>query len=221
MSTKSLGIDEKLYDYLIRLGVREDELLRRLRDETDTLEMAEMRSSAEQVNALSLILKLMGARRAIEIGVFTGYATLAFARALPADGRVYALDVSQTWTDIGRRYWEEAGVAENIELILAPAIETLESLIREGNSESVDFVFIDADKENYDPYFEAALTLLRPGGLVAVDNVLWSGRVIDPEARDADTQAIRSLNEKLAEDPRIDLAMLPVGDGLTLARKRV
>lgn len=220
MSTKSLGLDESLYRYLLEHGVREPDIMRRLREETDKLEMARIRSSAEQVNALSLILKLMGARRAIEVGVFTGYATLAFAAALPAEGRVYALDVSKEWTDIGRSYWEEAGVADRIELILAPATETLESLIRGGNSESVDFAFIDADKENYDAYFEAALTLLRPGGLIAVDNVLWSGRVIDPEAQDADTRAIRALNEKLARDARIDLAMLPVGDGLTLARKR-
>ena len=220
MSTKSLGLDEALYDYLLKHGVRESDVMRRLREETDTLEMAEMRCSAEQVNALAMILKLMAARRVIEIGVFTGYATLAFAAALPAEGRVYALDVSKDWTDIGRSYWQEAGVDGRIELRLAPAIDTLETLIRDGNSESVDFAFIDADKENYDPYFEAALTLLRPGGLIAIDNVLWSGRVIDPEAQDDDTQAIRALNEKLARDTRIDLAMLPVGDGLTLCRKR-
>jgi len=220
MSTKSLGLDETLYSYLLEHGLRESDVMRRLRKETDKLEMAEMRSSAEQVNALSIILRLMGARRAIEVGVFTGYATLAFAAALPAEGRVFALDVSREWTDIGRDYWVEAGVADRIELILAPAIETLESLIRNGNSESVDFAFIDADKENYDAYYEASLTMLRPGGLIAVDNVLWSGRVVDPEAQDADTQAIRALNEKLAQDARVDLAMLPVGDGLTLARKR-
>jgi len=220
MSTKSHGIDDALYAYLTRVGLRESEPMRRLRERTDGLEMAEMRSSAEQVGALSLILKLMSARIVIEVGVFTGYATLGFAQALPAEGRVHALDISKEWIDIGRPYWEEAGVAERIDVMLAPAAETLGRLIRSGNAGGGDFVFIDADKENYDAYYEAGLTLLRPGGLVAIDNVFWSGRVVDPDAQDADTQAIRALNDKLAEDARVDLAMLPVGDGLTLARKR-
>jgi len=220
MSVKTLGLSDALHDYVQKVGFREPDVMRRLREESDALEMAAMRSSAEQVNALTLLLKLMGARRIIEVGVFTGYATLGFAAALPADGKVYALDVSRDWTDIGRPYWDEAGVADRIDLILAPALETLETMIKQGNSQSVDFVFIDADKENYDAYYEAGLTLLRRGGLIGIDNVLWSGNVIDPQAQDADTRAIRALNDKLKDDARIDLAMLPIGDGLTLARKR-
>jgi len=220
MSVKSLGLDAALHDYLMRVGVRESAIMRRLRAESDALEWAVMRSSAEQVNALTLLLQLMDARRIIEIGVFTGYATLGFASVLPREGKIFALDTARDWTDIAQRYWQEAGVSDRIELILAPAGETLENLIKRGNSQSVDFVFIDADKENYDAYYEAALALLRRGGLVAIDNVLWHGNVVDESAQDADTRAIRALNAKLVDDARIDLAMLPVGDGVTLARKR-
>ncbi len=219
MSIRSAGIEPELYDYLLEFGVREPDVMRRLREESDSLQMANMRSSVEQVNALALILRLMGARRAIEVGVFTGYATLAFARALGRDGRVLALDISTEWTDVGRRYWDEAGVAERIDLIIGPALETLARLRSAGHEESIDFAYIDADKANYLAYYEDCLALVRPGGLIAVDNVLWSGRVVDPAACDDDTAAIRDFNARLRDDPRIDLAMLPVGDGVTLARK--
>ncbi len=220
MSRRSLGLDDAVHDYLVACGVREIEVMRRLRLRSDELPMAEMRSSLEQVNFLQLLLKAIGARRVIEIGVFTGYATLGFALALPEDGIVHALDISHEWPAIGRPFWEEADVAHRIDLRIAPADESLKALRDEGLAGLVDFVFIDADKTGYAAYYEAALELLRPGGLIAVDNVLWSGRVVDPEADDADTVAIREFNAMLRDDPRIDLTMLPLGDGLTLARRR-
>ncbi len=220
MSTGTLGLDEELRGYLLEYGVREPDVMRRLREESDRLPMAQMRSSAEQVNALSLLLKAIGARTVIEVGVFTGYATLGFARSLPLDGIVYALDVSEEWTSIGKRYWEEAGVSRQIELTLAPAVETLEAMIKSGAAGHVDFAFIDADKAGYAAYFEACLTLVKQGGVIAIDNVLWSGRVIDPSDKEESTQAIRAFNQALSTDTRIDLAMLPIGDGLTLAYKK-
>ncbi len=219
MSLRTMGLDATLHDYLVAYGVREPDVMRRLRAESDALARADLRSSVEQVNALALILGLMGARRVIEVGVFTGYATLAFARALGREGRVFALDISTEWTGIGRRYWDEAGVAERIDLIIAPALETLDRLRAAGHEGSIDFAYIDADKGNYTAYYEACLALLRPGGLIAVDNVLWSGKVADPAAQDPETAAIRDFNARLRDDPRIELAMLPIGDGVTLARK--
>lgn len=220
MSLGSIGLDDKLQSYLLARGVREPDVLARLRQRSDGLEMARMRSSIEQVNFLSLLLKLMGARTVLEVGVFTGYGTLGFALALPADGQVIGLDISKDYTDIGRPFWDEAGVSGKIDLRLAPAADTLAGLIKAGNAGTVDFAFIDADKEGYDGYYEACLGLLRPGGLIAIDNVLWGGSVVDADKQDADTAAIRALNEKLEGDRRVDLAMLPIGDGLTLARKR-
>ncbi|RMF13141.1 MAG: SAM-dependent methyltransferase [Alphaproteobacteria bacterium] len=220
MSRRSLGLNDAIYDYLVEYGVREIEVMRRLRERTDALPMAEMRSSLEQVNFLQLLLKATGARRVVEVGVFTGYATLGFALALPEDGIVHALDISHEWPSIGRAFWEEADVARRIDLRIAPASESLRALMDEGLVGLVDFVFIDADKTGYAAYYEAALELLHPGGLIAADNVLWSGRVIDPAADDADTVAIREFNAMLRDDTRIDLTMLPLGDGLTLARKR-
>lgn len=220
MSTGTLGLDEGLRTYLLDHGVREPDVMRRLRDESDQLPMAQMRSSVEQVNALSLLLKAMRARTVIEVGVFTGYATLGFARALPLDGTVHALDISKEWTDIGKRYWDEAGVSDQINLILAPASDTLEDMIRRGDAGSADFAFIDADKSGYAAYFEGCLTLVRQGGLIAIDNVLWSGRVIDRSVQDDSTKAIRAFNEALYKDNRVDVAMLPIGDGLTLAYKK-
>jgi predicted O-methyltransferase YrrM len=167
-----------------------------------------------------LLMHLMGARRTIEIGVYTGYSSLVVALALPDDGRMVACDISQKWTSVARRYWREAGVERKIDLQLRPALETLDDLIAKGQAGSFDFVFIDADKENYANYYERSLTLLRPGGLIAVDNVLWSGRVIDASAKDADTRAVRAFNEKLRGDERVWLTMLPVRDGLTLACKK-
>jgi predicted O-methyltransferase YrrM len=169
---------------------------------------------------MALLVELIGARHCIEVGTFTGYSALAVAQALPADGRIVACDVDENTTAVARRYWQEAGVAGRIDLRLAPALQTLDALIAEGGAKTYDFVFIDADKANYDGYYERALTLLRPGGLIAVDNVLWGGAVIDPTQDDADTRAIRALNAKIAADQRVSCSFLPVGDGLMLARKR-
>jgi caffeoyl-CoA O-methyltransferase len=169
---------------------------------------------------MALLVELTGARKTLEIGTFTGYSSLAVARALPPGGKVYACDISEAYTDVARKYWAKAGLAERIELRLGPAIDTVKALIGEGHAGSFDFAFIDADKENYDGYYEAAIQLLRPGGLVAIDNVLWNGRVADPAKKDPDTTAIRALNAKLRDDPRVTISMVPIGDGLMLARKR-
>ena len=169
---------------------------------------------------MDLLVELIGARRTLEIGTFTGYSALAVALALPPDGRVVACDINEETAAVARRYWAEAGVADKIDLRLAPAGETLAGLIAEGRAGSFDFAFIDADKQGYDAYYEACLELLRPGGLIAVDNVLWDGAVADPERDDPDTRAIRALNEKIRDDRRVSLSLLPIGDGLTLARKR-
>ncbi|HEY9538122.1 MAG TPA: class I SAM-dependent methyltransferase [Kiloniellaceae bacterium] len=200
--------------------MRESELQRRLREETAALPGAGMQIAPEQGQFMALLVELTGARRCLEIGTFTGYSALAVAQALPDDGRLVACDVNETTTAVARRYWREAGVAQKIDLRLAPARDTLDVLLAEGAAGSFDFVFIDADKANYDAYYEAALKLLRSGGLIAVDNVLWDGAVIDPAADDADTVAIRALNAKIATDQRVTCSMLPLGDGLTLARKR-
>ncbi len=169
---------------------------------------------------MGLLARLMGVRKAIEVGTFTGYSALAVARAMPADGRLVACDVSEAWTGIARRYWREAGVADRIELRLAPALETLDALVAAGEAGTFDFAFIDADKENYDGYYERCLALLRPGGLVMIDNVLWNGSVANPDKTDADTEAIRALNARLRDDRRVSLSLVPIGDGLTLCRKR-
>jgi caffeoyl-CoA O-methyltransferase len=179
-----------------------------------------MQIGPEQGQFMALLVELIGARSALEVGTFTGYSALAVARALPDDGRLIACDVSAEWTSIGRPYWEEAGVAHKIDLRLAPAIETLDALLGEGRAETFDFVFIDADKTGYDAYYERALSLIHPGGLITLDNTLWEAKVVDPEITDTDTEAIRAINKKLAADERVTLSMVPIGDGLTLARKR-
>lgn len=170
---------------------------------------------------MSLLIKLIRATKTLEIGVYTGYSSLCVALALPPNGKLIACDVSEEWTSVARRYWEEAGVSAKVDLYLAPAIETVDRLLAHEQAGTFDFVFIDADKENYDSYYERALALLRPGGLIAIDNVFWSGRVADPQVMDKDTLAIRALNEKLHRDSRIELSIIPIGDGLTLALKRV
>lgn len=215
----SLGLDSKLYDYLLSVSPPEHPLLARLRRETAAMPMGGMQISPEQGRFFQLLVKLMNARRCLEIGVFTGYSSLSVALALPADGRITALDISDEWTSIARRYWQDAGVAGRIDLKLGPARETLDGLIANGAAGTYDFAFIDADKTGYAAYHERVLQLLRPGGLVAYDNVLWSGRVIDPDNNTEDTLALRALNKMLAQDARITMAMLPVGDGLTLAVK--
>ena len=182
--------------------------------------LAIMQITPEQAALMAMLVELIGARRCIEIGVYTGYSALAVALAMPTDGRLIACDINEEWTAVASRYWTEAGIADNIDLRLAPAGETIAALIDEGEAGRFDFAFIDADKENYDAYYEGCLRLLRPGGLIAIDNVLWFGNVINPAKDDADTQAIRALNEKIGKDERVSVAMVPIGDGLTLARKR-
>jgi predicted O-methyltransferase YrrM len=217
---EDLTIGSDLWDYMRRVTLREPEVMRRLREETARLPNSNFQISAEQGQLMGLLMHLMGARRTIEIGVYTGYSALAVAQALPDDGRVIACDISEEWTSVGRRYWREAGVDGKIDLRLGPALATLDSLIADGQASQFDFVFIDADKPNYIHYYERALVLLRRGGLISVDNVLWSGRVIDPSFDDPDTRAIRVFNEQIAQDDRVWLSMLPVRDGLTLACKR-
>jgi caffeoyl-CoA O-methyltransferase len=220
MASRTLSLTEPLYDYLLQVSLREPALLARLRAETEALPRANMQISPEQGQFMALLVELTGARRTLEIGTFTGYSALCVARALPAGGKVVACDVSAEYTDIAGRYWAEAGVADKIDLRLAPARDTLEALLDDGQAGSFDFAFIDADKKNYSAYYDKCLALLRKGGLVAVDNVLWDGAAIDPRKQDPDTEAIRALNSRLHQDERISLSLVPIGDGLTLARKR-
>ncbi len=220
MSNRSIGLSDTLYDYLLSVSLREPEVLRRLREQTAQDSMARMQIAPEQGQFMALLVQLMGAKRLLEVGVYTGYSSLWCALALPDDGRIVACDVSEQWTSVARRYWEEAGVSDKIDLRLAPAKETLDDLLASGQAGTFDFIFIDADKEGYADYYERALQLLRPGGLIAVDNVLWSGRVADPAVADRDTTALRSFNERLLHDERITLSLVPIADGLTLALKR-
>lgn len=220
MSTRTLNLDDRLYAYLQANSLREPDVLRRLRAETAQLPMARMQISPEQGQFMALLAELIGAKKAVEIGTFTGYSSLAVMLAMGAEGRMICCDVSDEYTRIARRYWQEAGVADRITLKLAPALETLDALLANGEAGSVDFAFIDADKASYDAYYERCLQLLRPGGLIAIDNVLWGGAVADPADRDESTLALRALNAKLHRDERISLSMVPIGDGVTLARKR-
>lgn len=218
--SRQLNLDERLYRYLVEHSVREPQVLRELREETAKLPMAGMQIGPDQGQFMALLVKLMGAKRCLEIGVFTGYSSLSVALALPPDGRLIACDMSEEWTAIARRYWEKAGVARKIDLRLGQALATLDALRSGGGEGSFDFAFIDADKGNYLAYYERCLQLVRRGGLIAVDNTLWSGDVANPDNRKSDTVSLRRFNEALHRDERIDLAMLPVGDGLTLALKR-
>ncbi len=220
MANRSITLTDSLYDYLLGVSLREPPLLARLREETAALPMAAMQIAPEQGQFMALLTELTGTKRYLEIGTFTGYSTLAVALALPDDGQVVACDISEEFTAIARRYWAEAGLAERIDLRLAPALETLDGLLADGQAGTFDLAFIDADKVNYGGYVERTLSLLRPGGLMLVDNVLWDGAVVDPARQDDDTKAIRALNSALHHDPRVTLSLVPVGDGLTLARKR-
>ncbi|MDP6788318.1 MAG: class I SAM-dependent methyltransferase [Rhodospirillales bacterium] len=221
MTKQSIGLDDNLYAYLLDVSLRESDVARRLRQETAGMAKARMQIAPEQGQFMALLVELIGARKALEVGTFTGYSALCVAMALPSGGRLVACDVNEEWTAIGERYWKEAGVSDKIELRLAPAIETLDALIAAGEEGTFDFAFIDAHKPEYEDYFERALTLLRPGGLACVDNVLWRGRVVDPAKMDGeDTQAIMAFNRKILDDERVSLSMVPIGDGLTLARKR-
>jgi len=220
MSNRSIGLDDPLYRYLLQVSLREHPILAALREHTARLPEARFQIAPEQGQFMAWLAGAIGARRFLEIGAFTGYSSLVVALALPADGEVVTCDVSREWTDIARGYWEQAGVAGRIRLELRPALETLTQLRAQGAEGSFDLAFIDADKTAYSAYFEHCLALLRPGGIVLIDNTLWSGRVADPSAQDADTRAIRDFNQSLHGDERIELSLVPIGDGLTLARKR-
>ena len=218
--SRHFSFDERTYKYLLSVGVREPDVAQRLREETQHLANAQMQIGPDQGQFMQLLVKLLRARKTIEVGVFTGYSALWVALGLPDDGRIIACDISEEYTAMGKRYWREAGVEQRIDLRLGPALKTLDELLSAGQGGTFDFAFIDADKGNYENYYERALKLLRTGGLIAFDNTIWSGRVADPGEQDSDTVAIRRLNEKLFHDERITLSMLTVGDGLTLAMKR-
>jgi len=220
MSTSTIAVTDAIRDYLLNVTVREAPLLARLREETQRLPSAGMQISPEQGRFMAFLVELMGVRRYLEVGVFTGYSSLSVALAMPAEGRIVACDRSEEWTGIARRYWKEAGVEQKIELRLQPAVQTLDALLAQGQAGSFDFAFIDADKTSYDAYYERCLTLLRPGGLLAVDNTLWSGAVADNRDQNESTRAIRQLNAKIAADSRVSASLVPIGDGLYLARKR-
>ena len=219
MSTRQLAMTDRLESYVLA-HARESAIAARLRAETARLPQAGMQIGADQAAFMALLVRAVGAKRCIEIGTFTGYSALAVAAALPADGKLVCCDVSAEWTAIGQRYWNEAGVANRIDLRLAPALDTLRDLVADGSRGQYDFAFIDADKASYGAYYEACLELLRPGGLILLDNMLWSGRVADPNHHDADTDAIRALNAKIDIDGRVDASLLTVGDGVMLVRKR-
>lgn len=218
MANRTLEVTDGLHDYILR-HIREPKLLAELREETSRHPLANMQISPEQGQFLSFLVAATGVRRAIEVGTFTGYSALCVALALPADGKLIACDISEEYTTIARRYWAKAGMADRIDLRLAPAVETLDRLLEEGQSGSFDFGFIDADKSSYDSYYERVLALLRPGGVLVVDNVLWGGDVADPEKKDADTISIRALNKKIVSDSRVSMSLIPVADGLMLVRK--
>jgi len=220
VSNATLGLPEELHAYLLDVGVREADVLRQLRDETAAMPEHDMQIAPEQGALMALLVELTGARRCLEVGTFTGYSSLSVALALPADGRLVCIDLSREWTDVARRYWAQAGVADKIELRLGPALDTLDAMVAEGQAGTFDFAFLDADKDNYPAYADRLLTLLRRGGLMAIDNVFWGGEVAQPEVDNVSVRGIRELNRMLASDERVSLSMVPIADGLTLARKR-
>ncbi len=219
MSNRTLSIDDRIYDYLLDVSVQEPDLLKQLREETADIEYSEMQIAPEQGQFMALLTKLVGARRALEIGTYTGYSSISIARALPDDGKLICCDDSEEWTAIARKYWQLAGLEQRIELILGDANQTLQQMLKEGAAGTFDFIFIDADKQNYLDYYELSLHLLREGGLIAVDNTLWSGDVADPANTEPSTRAIRHFNEMLSQDQRVEISLVPIGDGLTLVRK--
>ena len=219
MANQTLGLDSQLYQYLQSVSLREPPILTQLRQETASHPMGSMQIAPEQGQFMALLVQLIGAKKTLEVGVFTGYSTLAVALVLPADGQIVACDISEEYTAIARRYWQKAGVAHKIDLHIAPALTTLNQLLTD-QAQTFDFAFIDADKSNYEHYYERALQLVRSGGLIAIDNVLWSGRVADPQVQDNRTQAIRALNRKLHQDQRVTISLVPIADGLTLALKK-
>jgi predicted O-methyltransferase YrrM len=219
MSTRSIGLSHELYAYVLQNSLREPELLKCLREETARMPLAQMQIAPDQGQFIGLLVRLIGARRALEVGTFTGYSSLSIVLAMPKDGHLIACDIDAKATAVARRYWEIAGIVDRIELRLQPALLTLDELIAGGGSGSFDFAFIDADKENYLGYYERALTLVRPGGLITVDNVLWNGRVAKYDVHDGDTDAIRALNATIAKDARVAASLVPIGDGMTVALK--
>jgi predicted O-methyltransferase YrrM len=220
VANQTLGLGEQLYNYLLSISLREADILAQLRQATAAQQpMAQMQIAPEQGQFMALLIQLIGAKKTLDIGVFTGYSALVVALALPQDGKVVACEVNQEYAEFARHWWHEAGIIDKVELHLAPAQDTLALLINRGEASSFDFAFIDADKSNYDTYYEQALQLVRPGGLIAVDNVLWSGQVADASIQDRRTNKIRAFNQKLHEDKRINLSLVPIADGLTLARK--
>ena len=220
MSNRTLSLTDAVYDYLCDHSLRETTVQRQLRRATHKMENSVMQISPEQGQFMQFLVSIIGASNTIEVGVYTGYSALCVALGLPEDGRIIACDINEEWTKIALEYWKKAGVADKIDLQIAPALDTLTELEKKGRKNHFDFAFIDADKVNYDIYYEKCLNLVRPGGVVAIDNVLWSGAVADVSAMDENTKAIRSLNAKLHKDERVDLSMIPLGDGLTLVRKK-
>jgi predicted O-methyltransferase YrrM len=219
MANQTLGLEPHLYQYFQSVSLRENDILKQLREETAKQPMSQMQIAPEQGQFMALLVTILGAKKTIDLGVFTGYSALVVALALPDDGKVIACDINEETTAIARQYWQQAGVSQKIDLQLRPALETLDQLLEEGQGDSFDFIFIDADKGNYDNYYERALQLVRPGGIIAVDNVLWSGRVADVLIQDNRTKKIREFNQKLHQDRRIMLSLVPIADGLTLALK--
>lgn len=228
MDKSEITITRELHDYILSVSLRESDALQRLREETDSDPNAIMQIPPEQGQFMAFLVRALGVREAIEIGTYTGYSALCIALALPKDGVVIACDINDTWANIGKKYWKEAGVSDRIDFRLGPAINTIESLRASGHAETFDFAFIDADKGNYIRYYESALSLLRPGGIVAIDNVLLFGSVVDPNVLDADLRSritdadiavLRELNERIVNDTRVDMSLLPIADGLTLVRK--
>src|SRR4051812_37515428 len=220
MANKTMGISEELAAYVVEVGVREPEVLVRLREETAAIPEHGMQIAPEEGAFLAMLAELTGSRRCIEIGTFTGYSSTALALRLPEDGRMVCCDVSEEWTSVARKYWDEAGVADKIDLRIGPALDTLDGLLADGGEGLYDFAFVDADKSGYDGYYERLLRLVRAGGLIAFDNMLRGGHVLDPGPDDEDSRAIQSLNRKLADDDRVSICLLPVADGVTLARCR-
>lgn len=216
----TINLTPEVYQYLVNHSVREPAILTELRTETHKLSDSRMQISPEQGQFMALLMEILGAKKTLDIGTFTGYSALAVALTLPKDGKVFAFDLNDEWTTIARKFWQRSGAGDKIELKLGPAQESLQQLIDHGQSGTFDFAFIDADKANYDHYYEQSMQLVRAGGIIAIDNVLWSGKVADPDENDESTRAIRQLNTKVLKDERVNISMLAIGDGLTLARKR-
>jgi predicted O-methyltransferase YrrM len=220
MSKGTIGLDARLNDYLVRHQAPEHPVLAEIRKATVEVGNSGLQIAEEQGRLLAFLARLIGTRHALEVGTFTGYSALAVALVLPPEGKLVACDLNKEWTDVARRHWKKAGVADRIDLRLGRAADTLAALEAEGPAGRFDFAFIDADKTGYDGYYESALRLVRPGGLIVFDNMLWGGAVADPRVRDADTRAVRALNKKIAADERVDRVLVPVGDGMMVVRKR-